>query len=63
MVKADENHPESSQAPTAAKGKNRVSASVNMVFMLPEEYSIQMANKVIADDSEKQSSATLKLSP
>lgn len=69
VMKADEkhafgtDHAESSQAPAASKGKNKASASVNMVFVLPAEYSIQMANEEMTDDDEEQSSATLKLSP
>ena len=63
VEKADEDNTKSTQAPASTKGKNIGSACVNMVFLLPAEYSIQMADEVIADDEIEQSSAKLQLSP
>lgn len=60
-VKANEGTSKSTQAPASAKSKGIASASVNMVFILPVEYSVQTADEAVADD--EQSSAKLQLSP
>nr|CBG76268.1 OO_Ba0005L10-OO_Ba0081K17.19 [Oryza officinalis] len=61
VVTADEGTSDTARASAASKGKRVASVPVNMVFILPAEYSVQAADEAVADD--EQSSARLQLSP